>query len=245
MQTLGNYETALAASLFAALVTTIGIIAIRHFAPWGRRNSTYFAAFAAGVLIAVSFLHIIPHAFAMDEAAPLYLLGGYFLMHLLSRFLHIYVCDQPSSTVSAIGVIPVIGIGFHSLIDGVIYGITFKVSVFTGALAAVGMILHEFPEGIVTYVLMIRGGFRERWAFFGAFLAAAASTPAGTLLSYPFIRTVEPTDLGPLLALAAGALLYVGATHLLPHVEHEPRRYSLLAMAGGVLVAVAIAVTNG
>jgi hypothetical protein len=35
-------------------------------------------------------------------------------------------------------------------------------------------------------------------------------------------------------------LVYVGATHLLPEVERENRKYSLLSMAAGVLVAVVI-----
>jgi zinc transporter ZupT len=55
-----------------------------------------------------------------------------------------------------------IGIGFHSFIDGLVYSITFTVSIFTGMLAAIGMVLHEFPEGIITYLLLLRGGFSEK-----------------------------------------------------------------------------------
>jgi zinc transporter ZupT len=43
-----------------------------------------------------------------------------------------------------------------------------------------------------------------------------------------------------LLAISAGALVYVGASHLLPEVERENKRYSILALAAGVLVAVVI-----
>ena len=55
-----------------------------------------------------------------------------------------------------------IGIGFHSFIDVLVYSITFTVSFFTGMLAASGMVLHEFPEGIITYLLLLRGGFSEK-----------------------------------------------------------------------------------
>lgn len=61
------------ASSLAALVTTIGIYVIRRFEGWGRDNITYFICFAAGVLISVSFLHIIPKAFSMNSNAPAYL----------------------------------------------------------------------------------------------------------------------------------------------------------------------------
>jgi zinc and cadmium transporter len=73
-----------------------------------------------------------------------------------------------------------------------------------------------------------------------AFLAAAVSTPLGTLVSYPFISKIQPSTLGILLSISAGALVYVGASHLLPAVERENRRYSILALAAGVLVAVFI-----
>ena len=45
---------------------------------------------------------------------------------------------------------------------------------------------------------------------------------------------------GQLLAFSAGTLVYVGATHLLPRAEREPRRYSLIALVVGVLVAIGI-----
>jgi zinc transporter ZupT len=106
------------------------------------------------------------------------------------------------------------------------------------------MVLHEFPEGIVTFVLLERGGFKRRRATLYAFLAAAISTPLGTLVSYPFINTIERSTLGLLLAISAGALVYVGASHLLPEVEQENRRYTILALAAGVLAALGIVLSK-
>lgn len=233
-----TFFTAFLASVFAALVTTVGIFVIRRFEAWGRKNTTYFSCFAAGVLISVSFLHIIPKAFQMNEQAPLYLLGGYLALHFFNRFITAYVCDKNPE--SAIGIIPMLGIGFHSFIDGVVYSITFNVSVFTGTLAAIGMVLHEFPEGIVTYVMLIRGGFSQKRSLILAFMAAALTTPLGTLFSFPMISQIDKSFLGALLSLSAGALVYVGATHLLPQAERENKRYSLVVMLGGILVAVGI-----
>ena len=80
-----HYEFAILASLFAAAVTTTGLFVIRRFETWGHRNATYFSCFAAGALITVSFLHIIPHAFTMNGQAPVYLLVGYLAFHLIKR----------------------------------------------------------------------------------------------------------------------------------------------------------------
>jgi zinc transporter ZupT len=240
-----TFWTALATSASAALVTSLGIYTIRRYSVWGHRNTTYFMCFAAGVLIAASFLYIIPKSFGMSPHGPIWLLSGFLGLHLFNRFLTAFVCEKdPERKDYTIGIVPMLGIGFHSLIDGVIYSITFTVSVFTGFLATAGMVLHEFPEGIVTYLLLVRGGFSEQRAVVLAFLAAAATTPVGMLVSYPFIRHIGPEALGALLALSAGALVYVGATHLLPRAEQENKRFSLVALAGGVLVAVVIVMAN-
>lgn len=241
----GSFWTPFSASVLAAVVTTVGIAVIRRYEPWGRRNTSYFACFAAGVLISVSFLHIVPTAIGMSPHAPVALLAGYLFMHFLNRFMTAYVCDKPQTADYAIGIIPMLGIGFHSFIDGLIYSVTFAVDFYTGVLAAIGMVLHEFPEGIVTYLLMIRGGFAKQRAFLLAFLAAAVTTPLGMIVSYPFISGISRPLLGTLLALSAGALVYVGATHLLPRAEREPERFSLIALVTGVLVAIGIVASKG
>ena len=140
---------------------------------------------------------------------------------------------------------PLLGIGVHSFLDGVVYSITVTVSIFTGILATIGMILHELPGGIITYLLLIRGGGSPKQSLVLAFLAAGVSTPLGTLLSYPMISRIESSLLGALLSASAGALIYVGATHLLPDAEREPAKYSLVALIAGILVAVGIIVSKG
>ncbi|MDX9785783.1 MAG: ZIP family metal transporter [Desulfobacterales bacterium] len=240
-----TFWTALVTSILAALVTSMGIYTIRRFTAWGERNTTYFMCFAAGVLISASFLHIIPKAFEIAPQAPVWLLVGFFGLHLFNRFITAFVCERdPNKKDYVIGIVPMIGIGFHSLIDGFIYSITFTVSIFTGYLATIGMVLHEFPEGIITYLLLVRGGFAERKAMLVAFLAAAVTTPLGMLVSYPVISKITPHSLGALLSLSAGALVYVGATHLLPRAEQEHKKFSLVALAGGMLVALIIVMSK-
>ncbi|MEJ2361411.1 MAG: ZIP family metal transporter [Gammaproteobacteria bacterium] len=239
-----NFWTAFGASMLAALVTGIGIYTIRHFEAWGRKYSIYFVCFAAGVLISVSFLHIIPKSFEMSPHAPMYLLGGFLLLHLFNRFITAFVCERGTHPSYGIGLIPMVGIGFHSFIDGVVYSITFTVSIFTGVLATSGMVLHEFPEGIITYLLLLRGGFTEKTSLILAIIAASISTPLGMLVSWPYISRIDKPLLGTLLSLSAGALVYVGATHLLPQAEKEHRKYSLLALGAGILVAVLIVLSK-
>jgi zinc and cadmium transporter len=240
-----TYLAVLLASTLACLVTTIGIYIIASYENWGNRNLVFFMSFASGVLISVSFIHIIPKSFEMNPIAPIYLLTGYLGLYLINRFLTAFVCDERERADLALGIIPMIGIGLHSFIDGIIYSVTFNVGIFTGVLTAIGMVLHEFPEGVVTFLLLERAGFPRKKAIISAFLAAALSTPLGTLVSFPLISKIDNATLGLLLAISAGALVYVGASHLLPAVERENRRYTLISMATGILIAVLIVCSKG
>lgn len=240
-----TFVAVILAGSLACVVTTIGICIIGKYDEWGRRNTVYFMSFAAGVLISVSFIHIIPKSFQMHNWAPAFLLGGFLALYLFNRFLSLYICQEIQRETAIIGIIPLVGIGFHSFLDGVIYSVTFNVSIFTGVLAAIGMVLHEFPEGVVTFLLLERGGLGQKKSAVFAFLAAAVSTPIGALVSYPFIEDIAEPILGLLLAVSAGALVYVGASHLLPEVEKENRRYSVISLAVGVLVAVIIVFSKG
>ncbi len=233
------------AALLAGMVTTIGIFVINKFAKWGKKHNVYFMSFAAGILISVSFMHIIPESFEMSKYAPVALLTGFLFLYLLNRFLSMFRCKEKNCTNKIHGIIPVIGIGIHSFIDGMIYTVTFNVSIFTGTLAAIGMVLHEFPEGIITYLLLIKAKFSKARSSLGAFLAAAISTPLGALISWPFINELTKPVLGILLAFSAGALVYVGATHLLPEIQEKERKFSLLALAAGIIIAIIIIIAHG
>jgi len=239
-----SFGAVILVSSLACLITTIGIITISRYEAWANENAVYFMSFAAGVLISVSFMHIIPKAFEMNTSAPLFLLIGFMGFYLINRFMQAYICHKYQCENYSFGLTPMLGIGFHSFLDGVIYSVAFNVSVFTGLLAAVGMVLHEFPEGIVTFLLLKRSGFDRRKSAQFAFLAAAISTPLGALVSYPIISKIGRSALGALLAFSAGGLVYVGASHLLPAVEKENKKYTLVSLATGVLVAALIVLSK-
>ena len=242
---LNTFYAVILASFLACLVTTTGIYIISKYEEWGNRNAAYFMSFAAGVLISVSFLHIIPKSLSMSSNAPIYLLVGFLALYAVNRYMNSYVCDERECEDLSIGIIPMLGIGFHSFIDGIIYSVTFNVSIFTGTLAAVGMVLHEFPEGVVTFLLLERAGIERQKAIVYAFLAAALSTPLGALVSYPFIHNINQSVLSILLAVSAGILVYVGASHLLPAVEKENQRYTIITLGVGIIVAFLIVLSKG
>lgn len=235
-----TFTLAFSLSLLSTLVSVTGLLTIRYFSRWGRRNSVLFAAFAAGILISAAFLHLIPQALSRATAyGPLFIMAGYLLMYSLGlgfgRKGHAAHEEQ-----RAIAFIPIAGIAVHSLIDGFVYSSAFSIDTYTGIIAVSGLLLHEFPESIIAYVLLLRGGLSERRAMVIAFLAASVTTPLGMLISYPFIGQLTGEPLGWMLAISAGVLVYVSASHLVPHVEHEKQKGSVRAFGLGILCSLPV-----
>ena len=228
------------ASLAACTATTAGIFTISRFPDWTKRHAVYFMSFAAGMLITVSFLHLVPRAAGMNTGYAGYLAPGFFALYFLDRLLRRHAGGREDRSEQDRRRVPVVGIGIHSFIDGLIYLVTFKVDVLTGLLAATGMVLHEFPEGVVSFVLLNRAGIPSRRSFVYAFLAAGLSTPIGVLVGYVLLGWIGTSELGLALGFSAGALVYAGAVHLMPAVEREDRKYTLTTLGLGVLIAVTI-----
>jgi len=235
-----NFISVSIAVFLAAAVNTLGIYVTNKFSDRAKNYMIYFISYAAGVLVTVSFIHLIPESFEKSEKAPVFLLSGFFLFYLIDKFIVDFFRHKQHCENCAFGIVPVLGIGFHSLVDGIIFSVTFNVSILTGALAATGMVLHEFPEGVVTYLLLMKSGFNKRKSSIYAFFAVALSTPVGAIISWPFISRLTDSVLGFLLSLSAGALIYVGATHLLPETQKETRRFCFLSLIAGIATAIFI-----
>ncbi|MFN2194847.1 MAG: hypothetical protein ACK2UW_01825 [Anaerolineales bacterium] len=59
------------------------------------------------------------------------------------------------------------------------------------------------------------------------------------------IAKIDRPTLGALSAFSAGALVYVGASYVLPAVKRENEKYTFLAMAAGIFVAIIVVLLKG
>lgn len=227
--------TAVLASLVAALIASAGLAASVLRGGWAVRNSAYFTAFAAGVLVTTA-LTLLPEASAATRMAPFAALGGYLTLYAINL-----IFRQSSGAAIA----PLVAIGLHSFLDGAQYGILFGHDAYLGLVASVGLIAHEFAEGIVLFAALRAAGLRMRGAAVGAFLGAAVTTPLGALASQPLLGTLHEGALGVVLGAAAGALLYVGATHLPTHLRGQSGWRIVLAYAFGVALSLSLALFHG
>lgn len=213
---------ALLATLVVSAISLVGVVFL--FAQWNERRSLLFISFAAGVLLATTFLDLLPEAVARSGgdgdflAAALAAMGAFFL---LERFLHgFHTHDEHHAAAS--GTLILIGDTLHNFIDGVVIAATFLVDPGLGVATTVAVAAHELPQEIADYGILLAAGFDRRQALLLNFLSGLSAL-LGAALCVAFAGAVEP-HLPWFMAATAGMFIYIAASDLMPELHHADAR---------------------
>ena len=234
-----SLQASVSFGLLAAVVTSLGLAAVALRSDWSARQSGLFALSAGGMLITMSLLHIVPEALAAGHGAERFVLGGFFAGLLLSFAMRTFF-PEGTGQARAQAFTPLLAVGVHSFFDGVIYSVSFAASFQSGVYASLGLILHEFAEGIIAFAILSRHGFKVREALFWAFIAAAATTPLGALVSGLFVSGLGAETVTALYALSAGLLIYVATGPMMEPLKEVAPVRAIASLGAGVVFALAI-----
>lgn len=227
-------------ALLSTIVNGVGILTVFKYREKAERAKTYFMCFAAGMLVSGSLILTLPNAARSNTYAGVAALIGFLFMFSSNEVIK----NRTKEKELAFGVTAAEGIGIHSFVDGLVYTVTFNVSILVGVLSATGLVVHEFAEGVITYLFLIKGGVEKKIAMFYAFLIAGLTTPLGAFVVYPFVSKLGKSTLGLLLGFVAGVLLYVSASHLLPEAREHEKRHSVVAFLAGIGLSLFIVLTK-
>ncbi len=229
----------LALALATFLSTLLGgFLILRH-----QDSQHYYFAFAAGSLIAVAFLDLLPESLALgaqlsipNRALLALLVASFFFYSILDRYFLTHHLHEDDSHGHPMGFIGAGSLVLHSLLDGVAIGIAFQASPTVGIIVASAVIVHDMTDGLNTVVVMLRNHHSPARA--RLFLVLDALAPlAGILLAACF--HLPEQALAYLLAFFAGEFLYLGAGQPAPEIQGKGSRKLMAAMLlGAVLVAV-------
>ncbi len=254
---LGNAASLWAALLFA-LVTGLGMLAgvwvIRRFEAWAIRHTAELIAFAAGLLVSGALLHLVPSSVdLLGSSAALtwtlvaflafYLLEAHFVPHVHARG-EVPIEERHSGRHRQLAPLVVIGLGFHSVVDGVSVGAGLSAGALLGSVAALLVVVHKMPVGIAVMSTLYHSGVPGRRAA-GITSLLALVTPAAVVLSYLTFRSVPGHILGVLLGLAAGSFLYVGGADLLPEGQARGRPINTLMFGLGTALMMGVKIVAG
>ena len=204
-----------------------------------RKNLHYFFAFAAGSLIAVSFLDLLPESIELSKqinfpirSLMIIVVCSFFTYSLLERFFATHELghsdDEHGHVMGPIGAGSLI---LHSFFDGVAIGASFHISFSVGLIVAFAVIAHDFTDGINTVIIMLKNNHKKNMVLMFLLLDALAPVIGLLLTSTIF---VPQKILIIILAVFVGEFLYIGASTLLPEAKSHPSKWMLVAMALGI-----------
>ena len=129
--------------------------------------SHYLVSFAIGALLGVSFLDIIPEALRMAEAEKVlpYVLFGIIFFFVLERLLFWYHCHEGVCEVHTFTYLILWGDFLHNFVDGIIVALSFLTDIRLGVITTFAVLLHEMPQEIGDFSVLIHGGLSRARAF--------------------------------------------------------------------------------
>ncbi len=186
----------------------------------------YLIGFASGVLISTALFEMLPEALSKLDpsvfALPVAL--GFFSLYLVEKAVMIHACTETECDIHHAGWVGMIGLGFESILDGIAIAAGYLVNPVLGLVIAFAVIVHEFPVGFSTSVIMRYSGYSVEQSLF-ALVLTSVPTVIGALI-FP----IFPTYLfGPVLAFTAGTFIYIGASDLLPEA-HRTTNWTVVSV---------------
>jgi len=218
-----NFLLAIGASIAVSLISLIGIFALLLKEDVLKRILILLVGFAAGGLIGSAFLHLLPEALEESKnfITPFaYTIIGFVLFFILEKYLYWRHCHEEECKIHTFTYLNLIGDGVHNFIDGLIIGATFFANIKIGMVTIIAIIMHEIPQELGDFGILLYGGLSKYRALAYNFLSATTAI-IGTVIGY-FFATKTSAFSTLLLPIAAGGFIYIASCDLIPELHKQP-----------------------
>ncbi len=213
----------IASVVLVSLISLIGVFTLSLKKEKLERMTLFLVSFAVGGLFGDAFIHLLPESYeslGIRLETSLYIITGILIFFILEKFIRWRHCHMPESShhTHPVVALNLIGDGVHNLIDGILIGASFSASVPLGITTALAVILHEIPQEIGDFGVLIHGGLTVKRALLFNFLSALTAI-AGALFSL-FIVQYLKNYTSILIPITAGGFLYIAGSDLIPELHH-------------------------
>ena len=203
------------------LVALVGAILFLFVEKKSQKFMIFFVSFTTGALLGGALIHFIPEA--VEELSlvktTILTLSGFIIFFLLETYLHWHHCHDGKCEKHPFTYLLLWGDGIHNLLDGVIIGITFLVNPALGSVSAVAIALHEIPQEISEFGVLVYAGFAKRKALLLNFLSAT-TVIIGGIIGFTVGESIEAW-IPHIVMLAVGSFLYIAASDFVPEIRKE------------------------
>lgn len=263
---------ALILTSLAGLATTIGAA----FAFLSTKPSVRMLAiglgFSGGVMLAVSFIELLPSAIAEFAAGGasdrdaffwgnFWFFIGIFVIFVVDIIVpHLYkdedsspghshsIVTEPTdhgqhtlskSELRRIGVLTAVGIFIHNFPEGLVTFTTSLKSLELGFVIALAVGIHNIPEGLSVSIPIV-SATGDKWYAFRLGVLSGLAEPIGALVAaFLIFPFLSPTLIGASLAFVAGIMVFISFDELLPSAKSADDSHLVtLGVIAGMIVMV-------
>lgn len=224
-----------------SLVSLIGILTVFVKKNNLRKILLILVSFSAGALLGGSFIHLLPEIvkdFNLNNS--IYLLLGIMIFFILEKFIRWRHCHIPTSKEHPhpLAFMNLIGDALHNFIDGLIIGGSYLTSISLGITTSIAVIIHEVPQEISDFGVLLYGGFSKKKALVFNFLSACLAF-LGAVTSILIGMYIENFSLF-LISFTAGGFIYIASSDLIPELHKETNLtkslIQLISLVFGILI---------
>ncbi|MGM0366371.1 MAG: zinc transporter ZupT [Actinomycetota bacterium] len=222
---MSEVAKALILTTLAGLSTVIGSLLGLATRRISDRVFSFILGFTAGVMIGISFLELLPSG--IEEVgfigANIAFFLGFGFMFLVDYFIpHEYVGqkegidEKTDKRLMRTGLFVALGIGIHNFPEGMATFYSSLVDFRLGIAIAVAIAVHNIPEGLAVSMPVFKATGSRKKAFLWSFLSGLAE-PAGALLTAAILLPfLNMQILGYILSAIAGIMVFISIDELVP-----------------------------
>ena len=198
--------------LIVSLISFVGVLTLSIKADKLKKILLYMVSFSAGALFGDAFIHLLPEVigeFGFGVNISIYVLLGIGFSFVIEKFVQWRHCHIPTSKqhIHPFAMMNLFGDGVHNFIDGVIIGASYLASIQVGIATTIAVILHELPQEIGDFGVLLHGGFSKGKALFFNFITALTAI-FGAVVALVIGSFVENITIF-LVPFAAGTFIYI------------------------------------
>ncbi len=212
-------------STFAvSLLSFSGILFISLNKNYFEKLISFFVSLSIGVFLGGAFFHLIPESIEDLKSWNLSMglvIGGILLFFLMERVIRWRHCHNGECSVHAFAYLNLFGDGLHNFVDGISVAAAYLLDSNLGLATTTAVFLHELPQEIGDFGVLVYGGFTKRRALFFNFITALTAI-AGGVGTFFFSKVVK--SFVPLVPpVAAGGFLYIALSDLIPEFHKKEK----------------------
>ena len=206
---------------------------------WSQEIFRLVISFCAGILLGAVFFHVLPEiSTVLGRQLGYSVMFGFLLIFILEKFIMVHPCEEGECNYHKVGISAYVGIGFHSILDGIAIGAGTMMNLSFIIILAVT--IHKFPAALALSSLLVKGKeYTKKKVLLSMFIFALA-TPVGALVGVFVFQGVDDYVVATALGVSAGTFLFISIGDLLPTVyeEHEKGYKNLVSLCLGTLVMI-------